>query len=288
MLKTRALLLAAVVGLLVPLSGTTAVQADTPASYVALGDSYAAGPLIPVPIKPWGCLKSDHNYGHLLAPKLALPAFRDVTCSGAEAEDMTQTQGVSPEPNPPQFGALDANTQIVTVQVGGNDIGFSGIAQDCVSLSPLAGNPCQVKYTNPDGSDQVAARIAAVGPSIGAVIEGIRSRSPAARIFVVNYSAIFPHTGGGELCWPSIPVSWGDIPWLRQTQERLNAMLAEQAALHGAELVDLYSASVGHDACQPPGLRWIEPLVPVAGAPVHPNLVGMLAFTDIIYAAIQN
>jgi hypothetical protein len=256
-IRIRFVVLAVLLGLLVPLTASTAVDADTPASYVALGDSYAAGPLIPVPIKPWGCLKSDHNYGHLLAPKLGLPAFRDVTCSGAEAEDMTQAQGVSPEPNPPQFDALDANTQLVTLQVGGNDIGFSGIAQDCFSPSPLAGNPCQVKYTNPDGSDQVAARINAAGPGVGAAIDGIRARSPQAEIYLVNYSAIFPHTGNGELCWPSIPVSWGDIPWLRQTQERLNAMLANQAALHGAHLVDIYAASVGHDACQPPGLRWI-------------------------------
>jgi lysophospholipase L1-like esterase len=276
-----------VVGLLVPLTASTAVQAAPPDNYVALGDSYAAGPLIPMPIQPWGCLKSDHNYGHLLAPKLGLPAFRDVTCSGAETEDMTHTQGVTPGPNPPQFDALDESTKIVTLQIGGNDIGFSSLAQDCFSPSPVAGSPCKDLYTA-GGTDQVDARIAAAGPDVGAAIEGIKARSPQAEIYMVNYSAIFPHTGGGELCWPNIPVSWGDIPWLRQTQERLNAMLANQAALHGAHLVDIYAASVGHDACQPPVLRWIEPLVPVAGAPVHPNLVGMLAFADIIYAATQN
>jgi hypothetical protein len=235
---------------------------------------------------PWGCLKSDHNYGHLLAPKLALPAFRDVTCSGAETDDMTQTQGVSPAPNPPQFNALDASTQIITLQIGGNDIGFSGIAEDCFSPSPVAGSPCHDKYVV-NGHDEVSDRIAETGPKVGAVLDGIAARSPSAAVYVVNYSAIFPHTGNGELCWPNLPVSWGDIPWLRAKQEELNAMLATQAAAHGAHLVDLYAASVGHDACQPPGLRWIEPLVPVAGAPVHPNLVGMLAFTDIIYAATQ-
>lgn len=31
------------------------------ANYVSLGDSYAAGPLIPNQLPPYGCLKSDHK-----------------------------------------------------------------------------------------------------------------------------------------------------------------------------------------------------------------------------------
>src|SRR3954470_20701107 len=74
-------------------------------NYVSLGDSYTAGPFIPVWIPPWGCLKSDHNYSHLAAPRLNL-TLRDPSCSGAETGDMTQSQGVSPQPNPPQFNSL--------------------------------------------------------------------------------------------------------------------------------------------------------------------------------------
>src|SRR3954447_3162449 len=93
-------------------------------SYVALGDSYAAGPVIPLQIQPYGCLKSDHNYAHLAAPQLSPLALRDPTCSGAETDDMTQAQGVSPGPNPPQFDSLDAGTTLVTLTIGGHDIGF--------------------------------------------------------------------------------------------------------------------------------------------------------------------
>src|SRR3954464_932815 len=104
-------------------------------SYVALGDSYVAGPAIPLPIKPWGCIKSDHNYAHLAAPKLGLD-LRDPSCSGAETGDMTQMQGVWPDPNPPQFDALGADTTLVSLGIGGNDIGFSSLAEDCFSTSP--------------------------------------------------------------------------------------------------------------------------------------------------------
>src|SRR4051812_28064349 len=78
-------------------------------NYVALGDSYVAGPFIPVWIPPGGCLKSAHNSPPLSAPALGL-ALHDPSCWGAETEDMTQPQGVSPQPNPPQFNAIDADT----------------------------------------------------------------------------------------------------------------------------------------------------------------------------------
>jgi hypothetical protein len=278
----------ALVGLVV-VAGSIAVVPATaaePGNYVSLGDSYTAGPVIPLYAQPWGCLKSTNNYPNHLAPKIGL-TLRDPSCSGAETEDMTQTQGVTPGPNPPQFDSLDANTQVVTLQIGGNDIGFSGIAEDCFSPSPLAGSPCRDTY-NDQGFDEVKHRIDETAAKVDAVIDGIKVRAPNARIFLVNYSAIFPHTGGGELCWPQLPVSWGDIPWLREIQEYLNQMLADQAAANGAGLVDIYAASVGHDACQPPGLRWIEPLVPAGpAAPVHPNLIGMLAMADVAAQVIN-
>jgi hypothetical protein len=251
------------------------------ASYVALGDSYVAGPFIPLPTQPWGCLKSDHNYANLAAPRLGL-ALRDASCSGAETDDMTQTQGVWPEPNPPQFDRLAADTTLVTLGIGGNDIGFSGLAQDCFSDSPQ-GSPCQDQYVV-NGQDEISRRIADTAPKVAAVLQGIHSRAPNARVDVVNYPAIFPDSG--PACWPLLPVSDSDAAWLRAKEKELNAMLADQAAANGAGLVDWYTASIGHDACQPPGIKWVEGPVPMnAAAPVHPNLLGMLAAADLVVAA---
>jgi hypothetical protein len=271
--------------LLLPVAAVCAALVPAPAaladSYVALGDSFVAGPGIPLPIQPWGCLKSDHNYAHLAAPELGLD-LRDPSCSGAETEDMTQTQGVWPEPNPPQFGAIGADTTLVSLGIGGNDIGFSSLAEDCFSESP-SGSPCKEQYTA-GGTDEISERIAETAPKVAAALQGIRDRAPAARVLVVNYPAIFPDTGPG--CYPQIPVADGDVAWLREKHKELNAMLAGQAAAAGATLVDWYTASIGHDACQPPGLKWVEGPVPMTGvAPVHPNLLGMLAAADLVVAA---
>ena len=259
--------------------------AATPREYVSLGDSYAAGPLIPLQIPPFGCLKSNNNYSHLTARNLGL-TLRDPSCSGAETEDMTNPQNVDPDgPNPPQFDSLTKKTDIVTLQIGGNDIGFSSIAEDCASATSNEGTPCQDRYVH-DGRDEISERIQATAPLVANVLAGIRARSPKARVFVVNYAAILPDSGPG--CWPQMPITDGDVPYVRAKEKELNAMVAAQAAAAGAGVIDWYTASIGHDACQPPVIRWVEPVVPVnAAAPLHPNLGGMIGASQLLTAALR-
>ncbi len=253
------------------------------AGYVSLGDSYTAGPLIPTPAPPYGCLKSDHNYPHLAAPAIGLPLV-DISCSGAETEDMTAPQEVEFDgPNPPQFSALDAGTSVVTLTIGGNDIGFMEIVENCATPNPFA-TPCQDRY-NSGGQDTIAERIAETGPKLRAVLRGIGERAPVAEVYVLNYAAILPETGTG--CWPQMPLGYGDVPYLRAKQKELNATIARQARKTGATLVDWYAASVGHDACKSPLVRWVEPLAPInPAAPVHPNLAGMEGAARVLAAAV--
>ena len=62
MLKGRMQRVALLVALLIAALPTALARAD---EYVALGDSYAAGPIIPVQVPPFGCLKSNNNYANL-------------------------------------------------------------------------------------------------------------------------------------------------------------------------------------------------------------------------------
>jgi len=254
-------------------------------NYAALGDSYAAGPLIPDPVPIYGCLKSSNNYPRLAAPAIGQP-LRDATCSGAKTTHMTQPQNVDPDgPNPPQFDRLDAGTQVVSLTIGGNDIGFSEIAQNCITWNPFS-SPCRNRYIV-NGVDTISQRIANTAPLVDAVLDGIRARSPSARTFVVNYPAIFPETGSG--CWPQMPVSWRDTPYLRAKQRELNQMLAGQAAANGARLVNWYQASIGHDACKSSSVRWVEPIVPGNwAASIHPNRRGMEGGAAALVAAVNS
>jgi lysophospholipase L1-like esterase len=264
-----------------------AQTASAPQRYVALGDSYAAGPLIPVQrIDSIGCRRSTSNYPALVAQALDISDFTDVSCNGATTENMTAPQQVPLGSNSPQFDALDPDTDLVTVTISGNDIGFTDIFLTCARLSstnPL-GNPCEQQATT-GGTDIYAQRIAATEPKVAGVLEGIRQRSPEATVVLVGYLRILPPTGG---CYPILPIARGDVPYLDGVQRQLTAMLAEQANDHSAIFVDSYAGSLGHDACQLPGAKWVEGTVPTSPAtPIHPNAAGMQAVAALTLDAVR-
>jgi len=273
--------------LLVSLAGALGVGAASAsaANWAGLGDSYAAGPLIPnQQLNPLGCLRSDHNFAHLAAAALGR-SLADASCSGAKTDDMTAPQDVTGGSNPPQLNAVTTDTQIVTLQVGGNDIGFTSILQNCATANPFA-HPCRDKYVV-NGHDTLADKIAATAPKVAAVLQGIHARSPGARVFVVNYAAILPETGSG--CWPQVPIAFSDVPYLRSVERNLNAMLAQQAAGNGAQIVDDYTASIGRDACRSASTRWVEPLVLAnAAAPFHPNARGEAGIAAVVVKALSS
>jgi hypothetical protein len=275
--------LAAVAASLIALAAAPA--AARAADWVGLGDSYAAGPLIPnQSLSPLGCLRSDHNFAHLSAAAVG-DSLADVSCSGATTADMTSAQSTDAGTNPPQFDALSAATKVVSLQIGGNDIGFTSILENCATANPFS-HPCQDKYgTGPN--NQLEQRIDATAPKVAAVLQGIHAKSPAAKVLVVAYAAILPATGSG--CWPTVPISFSDVPYLRQIEIDLNKMLATQAAANGARYVDDYTPSITFNACTPASVRWVEPLVPAnAAAPFHPNARGEAGVSVSVTAAARS
>jgi lysophospholipase L1-like esterase len=104
-------------------------------------------------------------------------------------------------------------------------------------------------------------------------------------VLVVGYPDILPVGGNG--CWPEVTVARGDLPYLRGVETDLNAMLAAQAARAGATFVNTYTPSIGHDACQRAGTKWVEGLIPTSAAlPMHPNALGEQAMAREIEAVL--
>ncbi|MEQ0564308.1 SGNH/GDSL hydrolase family protein [Amycolatopsis sp. NEAU-NG30] len=267
------------------LAGATASPAAASAAgeYVALGDSAAAGPLIlPPDLSSPGCARSLANYPHVAARQLGVP-LKDVTCSGAKTVDMTAPQQTSSGPVPPQLDALSAQTRTVTVTIGGNDVGLVGAATSCINLLPGIVPDCVDRYTA-GGHDQLAERIAAFEPVWGALLEEIHTRAPAADVFVAGYGTYLPHNG----CWPLAPLTPRDANYIQGSIDKTNAALARQAAAHHARYVDVRTASIGHDVCKLPGVKWFEGLVPTSiAAPLHPNADGMAAIGELVAASIS-
>lgn len=248
--------------------------------YVALGDSYASGPGIPVQrADPVGCLRSTNNYPARLAAALHIRDYTDVSCGGAKTDNMTVPQPVRLGPNPPQFDALRPDTDLVTLTIGGNDINIGDLWAICAQLGAADpfGDPCKQQATV-GGTDLYVQRITTAAPKVARVLEGIRARSPRARVLLVGYLRLLPPAVG---CYPAFPIARGDVPYLDRVEQQLTAMLAEQASNHGAVFVDSYASSRGHDACQLPAVKWVEGTTLTSPAyPMHPNANGMQAVAD--------
>jgi lysophospholipase L1-like esterase len=243
--------------------------------YVALGDSYVAGPGVPALTGlPLGCGRSSANYPSVVRAGAGLAVLRDVSCSGATTADMTAAQQTRTGPNPAQLDALSPDTTLVTLTVGGNDIGFSDILTQCLARSgdQPGGAACRAHFTR-SGRDLLGARIAATAPKLAAVLRDIGRRAPAATLLVVGYPTILPGSGAG--C-PEAPFSAGDIAYLNRTFRALDGMLEQQARAAGDRFVDTAASSVGHDVCAPPASRWVEGRAPSSpAAAFHPNAAGM-------------
>ena len=254
---------------------------------VALGDSYTAGALLPTDVRarPLGCLRSTGAYPVLVAAALGA-SLTDVACASAGVGNMTAAQRTGIGTNAPQLNALASDDSLVVLTIGGDDIGFMNVLDECMELSFTDpwGSPCQAHYTS-GGTDQLAALVKAEAPRMTAVLSDVATRAPLARIVVVGYPDIFPLSGG---CWPAVPITDGDIGYLRGIELQLNSMLAADARAAGATFVNTYTPTIGHDFCQPEAIRDVEGLLPGSWAlPFHPNARGQAAIAAAVLAALR-
>ncbi len=239
-------------------------------NYVSIGDSYTSGPGIEPysPTAPPGCGQSQLNYPHLVASALKL-SLTDVSCGGATTSDETESQF---EGQPPQDDALSASTEVVTLGMGGNDNGLFGtLLNGCTQIDVIEGStakaPCKEKYETYVQETFAADK----GPQEAALVH-IKELAPNAKVFVVGYPEITPNHGHCA----AFPWHEADLKWFRDKVQKVgNKSIKAGAKANGAIFVDTFKPSLGHNACEPVGTRWIEPLLgSLTGIPVHPNAIG--------------
>lgn len=248
--------------------------------YVALGDSFTAGPLVP-PADPSGraCGRSLANYPRLVAERLEVEEFRDVSCIGADTADLTHRQRGVFGSNPPQLRALRASTDLVTVGIGGNDGDlFTRLVLGCARARAIDphGAPCR----DHPATREVASGTAATADRVADVLRRVRARSPQAEVLLVGYPRITPDTG---TCPGVLPFADGDYSFATEVENDLNAALGSAASAAGVTFVDVRAASRDHDACAGKH-AWVNGRRTVAGEALsyHPFERGMAAVAGLI------
>ncbi|WP_229327169.1 SGNH/GDSL hydrolase family protein [Streptomyces sp. UNOC14_S4] len=241
--------------------------------YAALGDSYAAGAGV-----PWQsdglCMRSDHNYGHVVAAALTPSSYTDRTCAAAKVGALTRAQtDAGIVVNGPQLDAVTPDTSLVTMTIGGNnigtsDLGFVDVVLACVGLAVTDpfGAPCHDHY-----KDTLGQRVDAAMPQLVDALGKIKATAPRAQVMIVGYPSILPDDV--RACTGKLPVTTGDLAYLSSVLDDINGKVARAAAEGGASYVDTAAATKGHDSCS--AAPWIEGILPSSPTmPLHPNATG--------------
>lgn len=223
---------------------STSLQPE-PGQYVALGDSYAAIGSRAAPLHgDQFCLRSADNYPHLIES-----AVIDVTCQGAVTADLLAPRYTGTDYLPPQLDALGEATTLVTVSIGGNDLGFGDVAgcirqrMDTDSLADCAevlGNDIQ-------------NRLELVPAQLDEVHRQIQHRAGDARVIVTGY---LPLLWAGE-CPELGAVSQADREWALALTTQINQIVRAAAQRHDAEFI-LPAGAEEHTSCAAPAERWVD------------------------------
>lgn len=290
---------------------TVSVSPPAPVTYVALGDSYAAGEGNPASgLSPWvghagtptpsdGCDRSAVAYPMLvntwLASDTSLPSMslQFLACSGATTENLWNSGATAVGLKGPNYvepqqlrdtGDL-TDARIVTITVGGDDLDFSDIFKHCVTSIHL---DCSSRSSDLWVA-RLRAHIAALGPILESAYQLVKEDAPNASIFVVGYPDIFPSSPNALCTLKTLILPYG-MRYLASFQNQLSNTVSNAASLAGVTYVNPNKANsvgsfVGHSVCsRSPFIRGA--VKTDATFSFHPNVAGQNALALEVEAAI--
>jgi lysophospholipase L1-like esterase len=260
--------------------------------YVALGDSFASGE--GNPRFPGGyCHRSEHAAAHLFAsdpgiPSGSLPPLELTfqACSGAtigafvkgETHEDDLTRLIN------QFEPLDAGTDVVTLSIGGNDVGFPDLIGSCVKRWPPGNRACSRAISKAN------RRLEELGKPDGRtglnklqlVYTAILDLAPNAQLYVVGYPRLLP-LHPQAYCFRMSPREQRQINnLLKDGNELIETSVASRGPR--AHYVDIAKPFLNHAVCDDDNwLRGINPIDIVYS--FHPNRKGQRAIADSIRRA---
>jgi lysophospholipase L1-like esterase len=215
------------------------------ARYVAIGSSFAAGPQLP-PSKPsWParCGQSLNNYPTLLAERFGMVLI-DRSCSGATTDHVLGPWSEIP----PQISSVTAETRLVTVTIGGNDLSYIGnlFSATCAfNTKIIAASGAKTRACGavriPTEADYVRDEA-----QLNEIARRLKATAPRARIVFVQYLTPLPKPGG--LC-AATPVSETDAAIVREIGRRLAEITGRVAQAHGVIVVEMNQSSATHTPC---------------------------------------
>jgi len=233
-----------------------------------MGSSFAAGPGITTSAdEPANrCARSKDNYAHQIARRRGLK-LTDVSCSGATTAHLL---GPWNELGP-QLDAVDGDTRLVTVTIGGNDVRFTAGLGAAACRTAGAAGPCAALPPPPTEAEWTDLET-----HLRQIAGEVHRRAPAARLVFVDYTTVLPPEG---TC-PALSLTAAQAEASRRINSRVVAITAEVSRETGSELVAASALTASHNACavEP----WANGYPPAKGAAFHPRLEAHTAIAEAL------
>jgi hypothetical protein len=223
--------------------------AATGISYSALGDSYSSGVGTNSYTLDSACKRSVYAYPYLWAQKHPGATLSFVACSGAKTSDVLANQ----------IQAVTSATSLVTMTIGGNDIGFANLIYQCTLADCSA------------ALDSTRANLeTTLGTALDQVYTTVKSRAATgATIIVLGYPRIFSGAG----CFGTLGISATEEAKANALADALDQVIATHAAADGVTYKSAISAFTGHAVCS--WSPWVNGLnLFNTGESYHPNRSG--------------
>lgn len=254
--------LAATAALLLPLTlALPASAAPRSYTYDAIGDSYAAGSGAP----------DGSAYPDLLNGRMRISLEDFAAVPGA-------TAGPGGNSVEAQLGALDEDTDLVTLTIGGNDIPWGTTVGLCLAL-PDANCLALIEGVRGQITSALPATLDTAYAQVG-------DAAPNAHVVVAGYAHLFsPQFGDYTVPGTAALMSVAEQQAANDAADLLNATIAEAAASHGFEYVDVTGRFDGHGANA--DKPWINGVVAQSGGAFHPNAHGYSAYAAALTSAIN-
>jgi len=200
-------------------------SADGTTNYVALGDSYSSGDGAGS-YTDGSCLESANAYPVLWHNSHG-GTFTNETCAGATTSDVVNSQ----------LGPLSASTTLVTITIGGNDVGFANVMTTCVLSSTSACVSAVQKAEN-------EAETTLPG-ELDNALSAIASHAPNARVVVLDYPEFYD-LSKSSTC---IGLSTTKRTYRNQGADVLDSVVQDAAGRHADTFVDVKPYFAGHQIC---------------------------------------
>lgn len=172
---------AAVTAALVTVAAMLPASAATVANYAALGDSYSSGVGTGDYISSSGsCDRSEESYAALWAAAHSVSNFDFAACSGAKTTDVLSGQ----------LGGLSASTNLITMNIGGNDAGFSSVMTTCIEDTLFGDSGCLTAVSNAETFVKNS-----LPGLLDTLYAKIKSDAPNARVIIVGYPEFYQVPG---------------------------------------------------------------------------------------------